>query len=162
MKNIESASQIWKLFKAKPGSQHIASITAISALKNWLKVEKPLNVLEIGSGIGTLTYTIIKSLDSIPSKAKYTLICVEDNEYCRNELRTNLSNYADRFIVIRNISELPVDANDFAFVITDGGSHQDASLFSRLGASAFIFVEGVNSCKERQSKMRSTANKGLI
>lgn len=142
MQRIDCANQIWASFKEKPGSQHIASRVAVAALMKWLKREKPKSVLEIGAGIGTLTYTTIRTLNSVFQRADFTLISTENNEFCLQELDKNLADYKDQFMVVQSVSELPETPSTFDFIITDGGMYDDDSLFSRLGNRSFIFVEG--------------------
>lgn len=142
MNNYEAARQIWNTFKEKEGSRHIASPVAIAALTSWLRYEKPNRILEIGAGIGTLTYSAVKTLNRIFPTRNYSLISLESNSFCCHELAKNLAAFKDDFTTFSDVSDIPKDSKDFDFVITDGGNEAQTELFSSLSQRAFIFIEG--------------------
>jgi len=77
-----------------------------------------LVVLEVGAGIGTLTYTTIFVLQKC--SPKFRLISIEDNEWCLSQLKANLGELYNKVEIISNCDELPKGLQ-FDFVIIDGG-----------------------------------------
>jgi hypothetical protein len=139
------ARSIHQRFSKLPGSQYIASEHAIRGLMRCLIKRKPKSVLEIGAGIGTLTFvstTILsRRQETRDTELKPRIIAVENSAFCRAELRKNLAASWDSLELVHDISDLPGDVSDFDFVIIDGGD-SDHRYFSKLGQGATLFVEG--------------------
>ncbi|MGB7201858.1 MAG: SAM-dependent methyltransferase [Pyrinomonadaceae bacterium] len=135
------ADKIRGSFSHKEGSQHIAMRTAVSGLMRLLKREEPKSILEIGAGIGTLTYTTIQTL-ARHGIEDYRYMCVENNEYCKQRLEENLQAMMARITMVDGVQFLPSVPESFDFMILDGGDHDDPSLFARLSDGATVFIEG--------------------
>lgn len=136
LKHTTDAARIHRTFKALAGSEHIASDFAIGALVKWIRKLRPHRVLEVGAGIGTLTFALCSLKQEIP----FELITVEWNGFCQNAMRDNLSEQRGDYQQISSMDELgefePLD-----LVVIDGGE-QDARFISRLSPRAVIFIEG--------------------
>lgn len=141
----QEARSIYERFSKLPGSQYMASEHAIRGLIRCLVRRRPTSVLEVGAGIGTLTFASVtilaKCQENMGSRSNTRIIAIENNEFCLSELRKNLAEWWDSFQVIEDISGLPDEAGDFDFVIIDGGEC-DHRYFSKLGKGATLFVEG--------------------
>ena len=124
MNSLDEAQKIYALFKTKEGSNHIAGVNAIQAIIDLCTTNRLQRVLELGSGIGTITHTLLQySVASIDS--------YESNEWCRTQLAANIGN-SDRLTVIPTYRLLPPQ-REYDLVIVDGGGgpggdHDDAAM----------------------------------
>ncbi len=143
MKDWERATSIYNRFRSLPGSEHIASRYAICGLIRICRHKKPKRILEIGTGIGTLTHTLIEIL-SCMHPAGFQLTSIEKNEFCLGQLRNNLREHLSQFQLYPDIADVPGDFG-FDLVVADGGSQKDDRYFLRLSRGAVIFVEGDRS-----------------
>lgn len=114
-KQISSeALETYRTFSAKDGSQHIATPITIQALID-LNKEMPIRyVLEMGAGIGTISYTLLKYTDA-------NVDLYEDNHFCQGELAKNLSGFTERCKLLTDYSQKPTRSSYDLFVV-DGGS----------------------------------------
>src|SRR5688572_11575377 len=80
------ARGIYQEFRAKPESQRIAGEFALIELSRLLTRIKPKHVLEIGTGIGTITKLLLTHPDR-PDRITAT----QGNPVCLLELTKNLS-----------------------------------------------------------------------
>lgn len=134
--------EIYNKFKNKQGSKYIAEVVSISNVMELCKGGDI--VLELGAGIGTLTYAMIQKGAFV-----YTY---ESNKFCIEELRKNLAEYDFHYNLIESYKTLPPQEN-YALIVVDGGtgnrSDQDdgtmrtISLFLQsLDDIKIIYVEG--------------------
>ncbi|HYH81577.1 MAG TPA: hypothetical protein VEX86_17360 [Longimicrobium sp.] len=143
----EEARRIHEQFHNSAGSQHIGSEHAVQGLIRWVERRRPRTVLEVGAGIGTLTYTLVRTLDRLAAesrtegRAPYTMVAVEAHPYCVGELKRNLAEHLARFRLVADMDELPEDFPPRDFVVVDGGVLDDR-YFSALEPRAVVFVEG--------------------
>jgi len=108
------AAAIYRDFKQRPGSGHIAKPVTIEALLQLIQKLQPRRILEMGGGIGAISYTLLKH-----SKARVDVY--EDSEFCREQLRQALREFTDRYQIIEDYRVLP-PAREYDLVIVDGGS----------------------------------------
>lgn len=156
---------IYERFSRLPGSDHIATRTAISGLLTLLRSKAPENVLEIGAGIGTLTHCVLQASKGNSWPAQ--LVAVESEPFCLEQLRSNLGSSANAIRIVPTVSEALATLPSIDFLIADGGfgeltdpeSPADPKLFARLGEGAVVFVEGGRQVQrdilERQLHSRS-------
>jgi len=137
------ALSIYDAFSRKEGSQHIATPVTIQALIDIVKKISPKRVLEMGAGIGTLTYTILENSDAYVD-------AYEDNNFCKNALSQNLSSLVGRYSVLSDYDQQPPCA-EYDLFIVDGGSgkHEDGGVMdmvkSFIGAIdkiGVVYIEG--------------------
>jgi hypothetical protein len=144
MKSTSNASQIYRHFKQLPGSQYMANEKAIKGLVKWLKKRQPKAMLEVGAGIGTLTFASVSALSECwegDGSCTYRLISIEDNPFCLSALKENLRDQWGRFELIRGLEELSNKPGTLDFVIIDGGN-LDPNYCANLSPRAVVFVEG--------------------
>ena len=100
--DFEFGKWFYEKYKKMPGSQHIATDRALAYLSACLTIFKPKTVLELGSGIGTMTDAMLMH----PYRPNL-LYAIEQNNFCQNALRSNLSHH-DRscWQLITTIEEL--------------------------------------------------------
>lgn len=117
LKIDEISSETWEIFRkfgAQIGSEHIASPVTIEALSRLCREHKPRRILEMGGGIGTISYILLKYSDAF-------LDVYEDNEFCLSKLRENLVPFEGRYQIIQNYRISP-PVQDYDLMVVDGGS----------------------------------------
>jgi protein-L-isoaspartate O-methyltransferase len=134
-----TARDIHDRFKCLSGSEFIASADAVAGLIRILRRDQPRRILEVGSGIGTLTFTIISTMDEAGCRG-YRLVMVENNDYCRSQLAVNLAEKLARGTLVRDVGEIP--DGEFDLIIVDGGAETDGRYLTLLAPRGMIFVEG--------------------
>lgn len=144
----ETGSALHRLFASRPGAEHIASEFALAHLSCLLNAAKPHTVLEMGAGIGTLTYLLLTH----PRRPEL-IVSVEDNEYCIDQFTYNLP------IQLRAGHSLTTDvqtarehASHFDVVIFDA-ENQAEEACEFLEANTIVFVEG--SRKHQRAAIQS-------
>ncbi len=135
------AADVHARFRVRPGSAHIATQTAIEGLVRWLRRRCPERVLEIGAGIGTLTFATVETLDAVHGRGAYQLTTTECHAFCLEQLSANLMKQQGRYTVVSSPSEA-LDDGPFDFLIADGGDPSDTSAFQCLARGAVVFIEG--------------------
>jgi protein-L-isoaspartate O-methyltransferase len=126
-----------------PGAAHVASEHAIHGLIKWLERRHPMNVLEVGAGIGTLTETVLKTCEWHPE-----ITSIEWNEFCLKQLTLNLANRRSDFKLVTNPTEQTLSREPYDFIIIDGGE-QNPLYVARVAHRGLIFIEGFMDKKHR-------------
>lgn len=132
------AQEIYNRFKTQNGSEHIGKPVTIEILSDICRAIKPKRVLELGGGLGTNSYTILKNSEAY-------LDIYEHNEFCRDKLTDNLTEYKQRYSVIKDYKILP-PAEDYDLVVVDGGSGKseyDGGFFKAI----YVYLVYLNSVK---------------
>ena len=151
---MRESEKIWQLFMSRPGAivgdvVGIASENAINGLIETIRRYEPRRILEIGSGIGTLTYTVLKTICSLglPRSDDFKFYTVENHPYCLAQLEENLNDYRGVFQVVNSTGNITRTNVGFDLIIVDGGGDLNNDMgvmpFSNMLASGgVIFVEG--------------------
>lgn len=158
----EEAFALYTDFNHKPGGSHIAKPTTIDFLIQFCKSEKPRYILELGGGIGTLTFTALKY-----SNAHVDVY--EQNDFCKEQLLKNVSSVRgeDRLTLIDIYTTLP-PRRDYDLMIIDGGEAQDHQhgyaetvwlFINYLNSLKAIYVDGRRPAQRKQARM-ALRNKG--
>ncbi len=130
------ARDVYREFKAKPESQHIASRFALEQLSALLARIKPARVLEVGAGIGTITALLLR-----PPNRPVSLTVTEDHPVCLRELARNIDERdSARYRIIHTPAELD-RAAIFDLVIFDGTLDDDLQ-YTVFQPGTWCFVEG--------------------
>ncbi len=116
-----------RAFRQFRGGEQIASAFAIAVTMALLERLKPTRILEVGSGIGTLT--------SVLTSAGGPVYWVEDNEFCIAEMCWHLSS-KERLGLIRGLGYL----NDL--VVVDGDQIKPGTALGVLKYRGWMLVEG--------------------
>lgn len=134
-----SPDKIYEKFANLAGAEHIATIINIRKIAEICKEEKPLRVLELGGGIGTLSYTILANSNAV-------LDIYEDDEFCLKSLETNLAQFKGRFNIILSYRILP-PVRFYDLMIIDGGQnesyHPEWFFIRYVKRIKTIYIEGV-------------------
>lgn len=133
------AAAIHAWFSNLAGAEHIATQHAISGLVRWLHRVRPSRVLEIGPGIGTLSYTVLRWAEG--AGVPIELTCVEQDAFCRSALIENLGDFRPGPRVVSSFEEATLPDGGFSMVLVDGGT-KDPRYFASLARRAVVFVEG--------------------
>jgi predicted O-methyltransferase YrrM len=137
-----TAETIFARFKSLPGSDQMASQHAIGGLMSAIRRYRPATVLEIGSGIGTLTFALVQAFAALGID-DCRITTVEDNEFCLRQLRRNLDGHLHRVNLVHDIGELT--GRRFDLIVVDGGNQRDERFMSLLAQRGVLFVEGFRS-----------------
>lgn len=152
---MRESERIWQRFAALPGAAvdgvaGIASEHAIGGLLALVRGRRPTRILELGAGIGTLTFTILEAVTElgIDRRPGYAFYTIENNEFCLGQLAGNLGGFAGRYRILRSTDELP--KLRFDLIVVDGGGDlgNDMGVMSfddRLARGGAILVEGGRS-----------------
>ena len=139
MVEIEKLSEFCKSnvsrFESLEGSEHIATFSSQLNLASIIVDAEARNVLDFGTGIGTLVPLILQF-----SKAK--IYAVEKNAWCQSKFKENMSDvsFAEKSR-IELFSQIP--SIDFDLVIIDDDiSRREIHKLLRGKDLSFIFVEG--------------------
>src|SRR3989344_9025597 len=135
---------IYRQFKQQSGSEHIAKPTTIEALLQVCREENPKRILEMGGGIGTISYLLLKNSQAVVD-------IYEDNDFCLGKLAEKLSEFqGGRYNIINNYHTLP-PVKDYDLMIVDGGSGRKddggyktavSDILSYLDSVKTVYVEG--------------------
>lgn len=106
--------EINDFFSRQAGSEAIAGIVTIEVMSQICRKIKPKRILEMGGGIGTISYALLKHSDAFVD-------IYEHNEFCRGKLKENLAEFNGRYHVIDDYRILP-PAREYDLLVVDGGS----------------------------------------
>lgn len=135
------ARAIYTEFGHKPGSTQIASEFAIGQLLRFLWsqwsqwLHRPQRILEVGAGIGTLSWVVTEYLTLLPGWAE--AVSVENNPWCQEQWAVNLSGWLTRPMLFDKVPAYEF----YDLVILDGDQMPDDG-WTCLAPEATVFVEG--------------------
>lgn len=132
MNSLEEARKIHALFKSKEGSQHIGGIDAIKNIIDICTADKPKRILEMGSGIGTITWTLLKFSEG-------RIDGYESNPWCLDQLRKNLGQ-PDRLNIVESYRILPPHL-EYDLVIVDGGTGGGGDVDDGKMRTVYLFLK---------------------
>ncbi|GGG99540.1 hypothetical protein GCM10011416_17350 [Polaribacter pacificus] len=137
---VKQLSKIYyKHFSKLNGNEHIASVYGIEVILNLIAKYKPKNILELGLGIGSISYSIIDFLST--SNKDYNYYGTENNEFCLQVLPTNLKEKYDKINLFNEFKNIPTNLK-FDFIIIDGSDKSLAQIKKSVSNRAIIFIEG--------------------
>lgn len=117
--------EVYDRFVVRPGSGYIASGFALGHIIALVERRRPERVLEVGSGIGTITTAVLEARDR--SGAPGLHVAVEDVPFCVEQFAANLGPRAEEVVLVPRAAAV-VDAVgpvEFDLVIVDGGDTSD-------------------------------------
>jgi hypothetical protein len=130
------AREVHLKFAAKPGASHIASAFALAHLSALLRQQTITSVMEFGSGIGTITYLLLRRL---PPGVR--IVCAERDEWCRGQFEANLPPRERGRIELLPYGRPKVE-EIFDLVIIDGPTNTQNC---GLGSGSLCFFEGTRT-----------------
>lgn len=109
------AHDVHGLFSKKQEATSIASPIGLHVLFSMLDELKPTHVLEIGGGIGTLSYAVL-------AYSNATLDVFERHPVCIEALKKNLAPYNGRFTILTDYVNFTLPRKGYDILIIDGGN----------------------------------------
>jgi protein-L-isoaspartate O-methyltransferase len=138
------------------GRLKIASENAIGGLMRSIARHRPSRVLEIGPGIGTLSYAMLAKMKSLAlhDSGDFLFVTVEDDPFCANQLQKNLQAFDGLYRLLRSTAELEPDL-DFDLIVVDGreapdGGSAGVPYTDALRPHGMIVVEGQRNRQQRR------------
>ena len=119
--------------------QHIANLFAIEKVLDIIEFNKPKRILEVGLGIGSISYSVIDYLSN--NKADFEYFGTEANEFCLNQLPKNLKNHYSKVKLFSNIEEI-YTKEKFDLIIIDGSDSSIEKICDLIKNNGTIFIEG--------------------
>lgn|GEM_PF-2422217 len=106
--------EIHDFFGKQAGSENIAGIVTLEEMSRICQAIKPERILEMGGGIGTISYALLKFSHAF-------IDIYEHNEFCQGKIEENLAEFKERYQVIKDYRILPPERH-YDLMIVDGGS----------------------------------------
>lgn len=133
---LEKAKLVFNEFFIKPGSDHIATVGSLANILNLVQNNSFKLVVEIGSGIGTISKLILQNTST-------KFLAFESNKWCIENLQMNTRDCRD-FQIITDFEKLLSKLESHFFLIIDDyltWKHVWKLMKSNHAPSA-IFIEG--------------------
>lgn len=152
---IESIDQevlsVYEAFKQKNGSEHISSPIGIQILLEIIRETNPRNILEVGGGIGALSFAALKYSDA-------HIDIFENNLFCLEELKKNLKGYEGRYTLLEDYNNFKLPHNSYDLLIIDGGGHAFIrNLISKCDHIGGLIIEGSRREQRKQARKALSA-----
>ena len=145
MKRQKIAIENYKRFCNLDGSDFIASEFALKTLLRIVKFFKVKSILEVGLGIGSVSDTILKYVNSRKLSIVYN--GTENNDFCLKVLPENVT-FFSQINVFDNLNSLP--NNKYDLIIIDGSDESLLSLKEICNENTIVFFVGG---RQEQTKM---------
>lgn len=134
---------LYRNFITREGSEYIATPVTLQALYEIVRDEDVKRALEMGAGIGTISYLLLKFSDA-------HIDLYEDNDFCKNALIQNLKNFEGRYTLFDSYTKKPPYQSYDLFIVDggngkshDGGALRSVQFLARVVIGNPIFyVEG--------------------
>lgn len=136
---MSQAEKYYKRFSKLPGNQHIANLFAIEKILDILKIHRPKKILEVGLGIGSISYSIL-DYNYIKNKS-IEYYGTEANDFCLKALSKNLGKYHDQIIILDNVAQIEKPGY-FDMIIIDGSDDSLEKISELIANHGIIFIEG--------------------
>lgn len=137
----KSALDTYNLFKAKPGSQHIAKAHCLAGIIKYVRMRRAKNILELGIGIGTIPFALKLAKESGEIPHEFNYCGTEKTQSCVDAFRKNIPGYEDFINHFTEFAEIP-RACLFDFIIVDGKDGNLRQILNLLAHRGTIIVEG--------------------
>jgi hypothetical protein len=134
-----TAIQTYKYFSGLEGNQHIASEFALKKVIGIIDRYKIKNVLELGLGIGSISYCILDFSKEVNAKLKY--IGTESNEFCLEVLPKYLKDHFHKIQIFDNLNNV-ISKEKFDLIIIDGKEENLLKIKSMISERGIIVIEG--------------------
>lgn len=140
MRNQDYADSFFIKFSKAEGNQHIASLFALKKVLDIVQFEKPKEILEVGLGIGSISYSILKFLNDKSIKIRYD--GTEKNEFCLAQLKINLEEVYDQIKIYGDLDDVGVNSRKYDFIIIDGSDDAITKIKDLIAKTGVLFIEG--------------------
>lgn len=133
------AVETYKYFSNLDGNQHIASEFALKKIIDIIKNYKIKNVLELGLGIGSISFCILEFSKEYNTQIEYT--GTESNEFCLEVLPKYLKEHFNKVQIFKGLNEVP-NNKKFEMVIIDGKDENLIQVKKIISNRGIIVIEG--------------------
>ncbi|WP_395066545.1 hypothetical protein [Flavobacterium sp.] len=140
MDNQSYADKYYEKFSKAEGNQHIASLFALKKIIDLVKFNNPKKILEVGLGIGSISYSVVEYLND--NKLKFLYDGTEKNEFCLQQLPLNLGNVYNQINVFPDLEYINKQNVKYDFVIIDGSDDSIDMIKDIISDHGVIFIEG--------------------
>lgn len=154
--SVVDARAIHERFRRYPGSEYIAKPGTIGGVSRMIAEHRPAAILEVGAGIGTITHTVLFTLDAIGHRARF--VTIEHDAFCLAALERNIGPALSRVEVQQSVAGL--EAGSFDFVIVDGGSLERGGYSDLVACRGRILVDGFR--EEQRTAIRAHGREAAI
>ncbi len=135
MDNSFLVDKIHKKYAKLIGNDQIATKLALNVISQHIAFTAPESILEIGSGIGTITDLLIHQLPSSE------IFCYEVNSFCLAQLKKNVS--SPRIIILDKLNKLQKINRKIDFMIIDDLIDKRTTFqLIRKTTPSTVFIEG--------------------
>ncbi|MFZ2285188.1 MAG: hypothetical protein WAV86_15070 [Lutibacter sp.] len=133
------AIETYKYFSSLEGNKHIASEFALKKIIDIIENYKIINILELGLGIGSISYCILEfsKRNGIPINYFGT----ESNEFCLNVLPKYLKDHFDNIQIFDSLNKVPYNAK-FNMIIIDGKDESLTKIKEIIANRGIVIIEG--------------------
>jgi len=139
MRVKNNAIQTYKYFSGLEGNQHIASEFALKKIIKIIERYKIKNVLELGLGIGSISYCILDFLKEVNTEINY--IGTESNEFCLEVLPKYLKDHFHKIKIFDDLNNV-ISKGKFDLVIIDGKDENLMKIKNMISNRGIIVIEG--------------------
>lgn len=139
MNTNKIAVDAYKYFSNLEGNKHIATEFALKTILKVVHKYQPKKVLELGLGIGSISYSILDYC--LKSKNTIEYFGTEKNEFCLNAIKEYLNDFYYKIKLFDSFQNVPVDAV-FDLVIIDGSDDFIKKVGSCISKNGIIIIEG--------------------
>lgn len=134
-----TAIQTYKYFSALDGNQHIASEFALKKVIDVVKNHKVGTILELGLGIGSISYSVLEYSKNVSKNINYT--GTESNAFCLSVLPKYLKEHFGKIQIFGSLNEVP-DEEKMDLVIVDGKEENLTKIKKLLSKRGIVIIEG--------------------
>ena len=150
------ARAVYDRFRRYPGSDYIAKPGTIGGVSRLIATHRPAAILEVGAGIGTITHTVLATLETIGHRARF--VSIEHDAFCLASLDRNLGVELGRVDLRTSVDDL--EAGSFDLVIVDGGSLERGGYSDFVARRGRIVVDGFR--EEQRTAILARGRAALI
>ena len=139
MNHQNVAITTYKYFSELDGNQYIASEFALKAILRVVENYKAKNILELGVGIGCITFGIMEF--SGKNNLNINYIGTESNEFCLKVLPNYLKEYYNKIQIFPELKDVR-SSEKFEIIIIDGKDENIKDIESLIANNGIIIIEG--------------------
>ncbi len=144
------AEETYKIFSEQEGNEHIASEGALRYILKYLRRRSARNMLEIGTGIGTVCFAVLRGVEAGYLDRDLAYYGTEADPFCNRKIRENIG-IDPRVHMFESFHAAPATLR-FDVAVVDGQDSALALLPERMNRRGIIFVEGGRGSQINQLK----------
>ncbi|MDN3676715.1 hypothetical protein QWY90_05245 [Flavobacterium paronense] len=139
MSNQNVAVATYKYFSDLEGNQCIATEFALKIILKLVKNYKAKNILELGVGIGCISFCVMKL--SSDNNLNINYVGTESNEFCLKVLPNYLKEHYTKIQLFAELKDVK-SIEKFEIIIIDGKDENIKEVESLIATNGIIIIEG--------------------